>query len=106
MTHLTPPPPKGYFYSIVPVTPYDFEDNAPLTSRMGFKLQLRKRRPFWFSGLVATVYVRADEDTLRVSIKTLDAAAAELVGLIERHQTYLESKKNAENLVKETNQSV
>lgn len=106
MTYLTPPPPKGYFYSVVPVDRYDFEYDPPLTSKMGFKLRLHKRRPFWFSQRVATVFVKADERTLRVSIKTLDAAAAELVALVQRQETYLDSKKNVENLVKETNERV
>lgn len=102
---LTPPPPKGYFYAVVPVDRYDFYGHEyRAEDRLGFKIQLRKRRPLWFSQLVATVFVKADPVLMRVPLTAVDEAAAELAAILTARNTYLKNMKNVKNVVKETNQ--
>lgn len=104
MSKLTPPAPKGYFYAVVPVERYDFSESPTPEQSNGVKLQLRRRRPFWFSALVATVFVKADKHVHQVSIKSLDKAAAELNQILLDRTNQADSYTKIKNVVKETNQ--
>lgn len=105
---LTPPPPAGYFYRAIPVDRYDFDESAdrdPLLLR-SLKLQLRRKRKFWFSSLVATVFVKADKHSKTVTLVSLDEAAVKLNEALDVENSYNENVTLVKNTVKEINERV